>query len=629
MPLLRIAVALLAVALAVGPASATAQTVESNDPSNTRITTESVEDTIRLLRIAALSLKDDKDRGRAFAGLVEAQLERDKYQGSQIEYKNIRDPLWRARSDVHIADYHLRKGRTKTALKALNEAAGAVPVKNREKGANDTFRDISLRQARTGDFAAAQATARRVSIPFERAELLIEIGDMQARNANKKVAAGAVAAYDATFALAKTLKGEPAAIADVLLRIVEAYLDVNDAKRARTTLEYLRAFLLKNGFDGRDDRIARLAGAYVLARDNNTAMQIVRTIKDTANRCIALSSVAGAIGKVGSIDAAVPLFQLAFQDSERIESVERRYEVIAHLVHQQALVARNADAFKMAGWIRAPEKQAFALLAMAEARIAQGDYKTAMELVHFETKDPKTGSTQVVNYIPYIGMRSRILTAIALVRGRQGDRMEASRLLAMGLADTWQNKIIPESLQEALMKAVDTQAKVGAPEAAASLFSRVRILAEKLPKPEAQVAVLTQVATAFAAIDKPADAKDVLDVAWRITWRDTNYPGFARMLSDITEAQLAGGAVLQAFDTAARVPEAAPPESDGSGPDPDALLPVESPKSRALRRVAIVAATQGKPTLSIRAVRAITSETARAQAVAEIAVAVAKAEKSS
>lgn len=619
------AVLLTAFLLIAGPAAG--QSVETTDPAGSKVTTESVEDTIRLLRIAALSLKNDKDRGRAFAGLVEAQLERDKYKGSQIEYKNIRDKLWRARADIHVAAYQLRKGRTKTALKALGEAATAVPVKNREKGANDTFREISLRQARIGDFAAAKATAGRITAPFERIDQLLDLGDLQARSPDKKVAGGAASTYDAGFALAKKAAGEPAVVADLLLRIAEAYIAIEDAKRALGALEHLRGYLLQKEFEGRDERIARLAGAYVLARDNNTAMQIVRTIKDLGNRCLALSSVAGAIGRVGSIDAAVPLFQLAFQDSERIDSVERRYEVIAHLVRQQALVGRNGDAFRMAGWIRDPETQAFALMAMAEARIEQQDYKTAMELVHFETADPKTGKTQIVNYIPYIGMRARILTSIALVRGYAGDRMEASRLLAMGLSDTWQNKTIPHLLEESLVNAVEAQAKAGAPEAAPSLFARVRTLADRLPKPEAQVSVLTRVAASLARIGKPADAKDVLDIAWRITWRDTNYPGFAQMLSYITEAQLAAGFVLQAFDTAARIPETTVAGGAKGSTDPDAMAPTESPKSRALRQVAIAAASQGKPTLSIRAVRAIDGETARAHAVADIAVAVAKAER--
>ena len=50
-------------------------------------------------------------------------------------------------------------------------------------------------------------------------------------------------------------------------------------------------------------------------------------------------------------------------------------------------------------------------------------------------------------------------------------------------------------------------------------------------------------------------AQDDLDVAWRLAWRDTQHPHFAEMLSNITNAQLAAGFILQAFDTAARIPE--------------------------------------------------------------------------
>ena len=577
-----------------------------------RISTEKVEDAIRLLRIAALSLKQDPDRGRAFTGLVEAQLIRNKLKASQIELKNIRDRLWRVRSGILTADYHLRKGRTKTARRTLAESVKIVPTKGRQRGADDTYLDIAKRQADMDDFAAALSTARRISIPRERLDAILLIADKAAGSRDSKIAASAGKMFDEAFALAKSAYSGDASSADVMLRIAQAQIDAGQNNSALGTLRFLRPILLKNEFDGHPARVAKMAGTYVLAGDNNAAMSLVRSVRDIDEKALTMSSVAGAIGQKGNIDAAVPLFSLAFQDIKRVESEEKRFTVVKDLVYRQAELRRHADAFNMAGYIRDRRMQALTMLEMGKAMLSIEDY---------------TSAERVTDFIPYTGMRSQIFTAIANVKGLSGQKLEASALLAKGLADTPSKKINPESLEWALLKTIDIQSRVGAPEAAESLFTRVRDLSKRLPEMKAQVLILSQMAVVFAHIDKKQKAQDDLDVAWRLAWRDTTHPAFAEMLSSITDAQLAAGFVLQAFDTAARIPD----QPDG-GTDPggenraDAMHPVENPRNRALRSVAVAAGSQGQPTLSIRAVRAISNETARAYAVAQIAVAVAKNE---
>jgi predicted dithiol-disulfide oxidoreductase (DUF899 family) len=133
-------------------------------------------------------------------------------------------------------------------------------------------------------------------------------------------------------------------------------------------------------------------------------------------------------------------------------------------------------------------------------------------------------------------------------------------------------------------------------------------------------------AVALANIDQKQMAQNDLDVAWRLTWRDTNHKDFAEMLSNITDAQLAAGFVLQAFDTAARIPDDSSGTPQITSKNIDATSPPETPRNRALRSVAVAAGKIGQSKLSIRAVRAISNETARAYAVANIAVVVADAE---
>jgi hypothetical protein len=281
------------------------------------------------------------------------------------------------------------------------------------------------------------------------------------------------------------------------------------------------------------------------------------------------------------------------------------------MVRHQAELGRHTDAFKMAGYIRDRRMQALTILAMGKAMMSINDY---------------TNAETVTDYIPYVGMRSQIFTALANVKGIAGESMNASALLAKGLTDTPFEKINPESLEWALLKTIEIQRRVGAPEAAVSLFSRVRELAKRLPTLKPRVTILSQMAVALANIDQKQMAQDDLDVAWRLTWRDTNHKDFAEMLSNITDAQLAAGFVLQAFDTAARIPDDSSGTPQITSKNIDATSPPETPRNRALRSVAVAAGKIGQSKLSIRAVRAISNETARAYAVANIAVVVADAE---
>ena len=596
----------LALALAIGVTATVPSPVRSQG-----VDTEAVERSIRLLRIAALSLKGIPDRGRAFYGLVEAQLRRDKLKASRIEYKNIRDRLWRVRAGILTADYHLRKGRTKTARRTLVGAVKQVPTKGRRRGADDTYLDIAIRQANIGDFQAALATARRISISIERLDAYLLIADKAAISRDAKTVASSKKMYSDAFALAKTLKGNVEQASNVLLRIAHAQIDAKHNKDALITLRHLRPILLKSEFDNWSDQVSDMAGGFVLAGDNNSAMSIVRNIEDIGHRAKAMSEVAHAIGHRGNIDAATPLFSLAFKDTQRLAGDENKFRVIQHMVHRQTKLGRHADAFKMAGHVRDRQMQALTMLGMGKAMLETEDYANA---------------EKVTDFIPYIGMRAQIFTALANVQGIAGQRQVASSLLANGLADTPVKKIDPESLEEALIRTIEIQSRVGDPSATDELFQRVRNLSKLFETVEPRVKVMSRLAVALAKFDKKKIAQEDMDVAWRLAWRDTHHEQFANMLSYITDAQLAAGFVRQAFDTAARIPDEEAPPSRQGNENIDASKPFESPRNRALRNVAMSAGKVGQPDLAIRAVRAIANETARAYAVSRVAVAIADAE---
>ncbi len=564
-----------------------------------------VEETVRLVRIAALSLDDPRDRGRAFAGLVAGHLRRGLLRKARREMRNIKDPLWRARAHVHIADYQRRKGRNKSARAELRRAIKTMPSRRKEAAVDETWRLIAERQAEMQDFAAALRTAGRLGTPLARIELMLRIADKWRRDPDTKIAAGAAKAYAEALRRLKEGRIEVAVRGRLLLRIAKAQIAIGKTDDARKTLDRLRALLAKASFAGRDTAIAELAAAYISTGNRNRAMTIVRTISDDANRALAMAYVAGAIGRNGDIDAAVPLFNLALEDAKGLPRAGDRARVLTHLVREQASAGRNADAFATAGWIRDREKQARALLAMGEVLIGKGQYDEALKLG---------------DYIPYIGMRARILAATALIRGHAGDRAAASALLAKALEDTGVD-VPPIELDQGLKRVIEVQMAVGNPEAAKALFERAETLADRLREPQQRIGILTQLARAFAKLGQVEAADVALSSAWRLTWKNKKAPFFADALAEIVAAQLAMDRLLQAFDTAARVPEPSREEIaeaiKGSG-----VPAIELPKYRALRMVALTATRLGKNKIAMRAARQITNQTARADALTDIAITV-------
>ena len=575
------------------------------------LTDEEVEDVIRLVRISGLSIKEIPDRSRTFAGLVAAQLLRGKFQQAMKEMKNVKTRLWQARTQIQIADYQQRKGRGKLFREALSKALKLVPTKQRPLGTDTTLREVAWRRAKMGDFADARRIIQRMGTRMGKIQSIFEIVELQKKNPDRKVVKGAAKSYSEIFKLAKGIDAEPVIKAALFVDIVKAQAAIQDSAGAEVTLNHLKAFLDKNKFDGRDDFVAELAGAYVLAGDLNTPMALVRSIGNEANRAMAMASVAGAVGRNGDIDSAVPLFDLAFGDAKILQKPKSRYKVLRHIAEQQTLIGLTADAFATAGWIRDREAQANALFGMAQGLIARNKYKDVILLAEF---------------IPHIGMRAIMFSTAALVKGHAGDRMGASALLAQGLKDSGY-KGEPVMLVEGLRRTIDVQSKVGAVEALESLVKRIEVLLGQLKDKLPKAGVMTQLARAQSRAGLSDAANSSLAVAWRLAWSNKEDPGFADSMAEIVTAQLLAGSILQAFDTAARVPDAAaaPKQTNTGLPGivPDDI--VETAKQKALRLVAVAAALLARPKLSIRAARQIKDTAARAKALADIAVAVAKA----
>jgi tetratricopeptide (TPR) repeat protein len=377
---------------------------------------------------------------------------------------------------------------------------------------------------------------------------------------------------------------------------------LEDHKNAAITLGQARRIIQKKKFSGRDEALAELAAAETQAGDQTRAMRLVRSIADPERRVRAVGSVARAIAEKGNMDAAVTLFTLAVETTAGIDDTERRHDLLNHLVVEQSRVGRLADAFKTAGMIRDPAIQADTLFAMGQVLLEKRKFDAALRLT---------------DYFPYLGLRGQILADVARWQGdAKGDPVAASALLAKALQAV-RGKPVPERVEIALEKVLDTQIEIGDPKTAEALFERARNLIYTLPGALDRVRLLALLARAYARSEDPDRAAEVIKAARRITLdrkQDEQYP---RSAARIVEALIATNDILEGFNAAARIPEVVVLESARAS---------QTPRNRALKEVAEAAARSGKPQLAIRAARKIRDPASRAAALAAVARGMALAE---
>lgn len=582
------------------------------EPQVDAVTRAIQEDPLGPLRLAAYSLKRPDDRGLAVTGLIAALLAQDQLKEAKAELNVLGEPEWRARALIAIADYYRRDGRGDAAARTLQLAASTLPAKPPEGGdaqAGATLRLIAERRAEAGDFAGALAAANRIPLPAARAEMTLRLAKAQMAAPSRRVAAGARKSLAAAFRLVKAMKNQEAEAARFLLEIGRAQIAAGDAAGARATFARMQEMAARTEFEGRDRAMADLAAAQVAAGNRVLAMNFVRNIKSNARRAMALASVAGALGRLGSIDSAVPLFDLALQQAKAVSGTADRDAALQHILEEQTRVDRLADAFNTAGQIRDRLSQSRALLSMGMLLLEAGKTTEAMKLVDF---------------IPFLGLRAPIFVAVARLRGDAGESMEASALLARALESTGRDPQ-PELLADGLEQVIDAQLAVGAPAATTALFDRVRELGDGVADELTRIRVLARLARAEALLGEVEESKRSLAAAYRLAWLHRDDPDYSRVLIGIVEAQLAAGDLLQAFDTAARIPDGiriAPQDETGRRDGEEVLA-----KHRALRQVAVAAADRDEGRLALRAARLIPDTHARAEAFAALAVAIGKRER--
>lgn len=572
------------------------------------ITREAQEDPFILVRLAALSLETPKERGEALSGLVEAELARERLKDALEELDRIEDPFWRATALYALALYDAGKERRKEALKALGDANGAL------KGKLDTEEKVTLigriaaSYAKLGNAKVAIAAAKRIPERMPRIRRLLDIGlaaafDEAGRPVrNVKTSAVARQALAEAYRQTRGIEDNDSEKARLLLYIGDAQLRLGDRKNSALSLGQARKMIRKKTFAGRDEALAALAAAETEAGDQSRAMRLVHSISDPERRVRALGSVARAIGEKGNMDAAVTLFTLASETTERIDDKRLRYELLTHLVVEESRVGRLADAFRTAGQIRDRKPQAEALMAMGDVLLKKRKYEEALKLTGF---------------IPYLGMRAHILAEVAEWKGaEQGDPVAASALLARAL-EPMGEKSDSDRVEAALERVLDVQIDVGDPKTSEALFKRADTLIQALPKVLDRVRLLTLLARAYARSGDPDRASAVIKAAQRATLDQRNSDEYPRSAARIVEALLATNQILDGFNAAVRIPEISPAEGERMS---------HTPRNRSLRDVAQAAARSGKPQLAIRAARKIRDPASRAAALAAVARGMAEAE---
>lgn len=561
------------------------------------------------LRFVALALETPDEQGQALNGIVRAQLARQNIDGALTELKRIEDPLWQARSLAAVGDFFEGQKDRDQALDYLSQAVRKVAsAPEVDIGGADLLRVIAKKQAKLGNLQAAIDTAELIPRPLDRVNTLQQAASASFEDAGddpeELIMARKVLA--AAFEQAEKIDDRTNQTPHLFIDIGEAQADIGDLPGAQKTFRRARELIANGGRDGRDRAYARLAASMIASQQLEEAMEVVRQVEEGPQQVRGVSSVARALADEGNVDAAVPLFTLAMEAANTIDNPWVKNRALAFMVREQTRVGRLADAFTTAGGITDRRAQARALLGMAEELLLQENVEAALILV---------------DYVPYVSMRSQIFAKVAMSLGRRGERRQAMELIARALEPTGfetQVRYIPDAIKLVL----DAHLEIGNPDSDPFIFSEVRKFADLIEDDVTRVAAMSHLATAEATRGDQERANRTLSSAWRNAWLNRKDPQFPVVLADIVNGQIAIGDILSAFDTAARIP--IPDEKGLRGRTPSGHF--TAPRFRSLTNVAVAAAKDGEVDLAIRAAQEMDHPPARAAGLAAVAVALAEQE---
>jgi hypothetical protein len=180
----------------------------------------------------------------------------------------------------------------------------------------------------------------------------------------------------------------------------------------------------------------------------------------------------------------------------------------------------------------------------------------------------------------------------------------------------------PKFLELALEQVIAAQIQVGDQATSDALFKRIRELINGFPNDIDRIRLLTRLARAQGRQNLLHEAEITIAAAWRTAWIHRERRSYPEITVGIVSAMISIGKILDAFDTAARIPMTVASIDGEENP-----VGSDQPKYKALRAVAVGAAETGQISMAIRAAKKIKDKAARAAALAAVAIALTRHEK--
>ncbi|WP_420547557.1 tetratricopeptide repeat protein [Curvivirga sp.] len=578
---------------------------------NSSVNQKFQQDAFIQLRFTALSLDTLDEVGQALEGLVRALLARGDVEMAIEESDRIEDTLWQARAFLSIARYYRLQGFPEEARKFLVKSYDGAEDFERIEFSQHLYTLISSEYASLGDLQNAVSSAGNITSTLNRMNALQKAARIFLQQADDGQDAttsksSVTEILRATFKEASTLPGSSQTLIDVFVNIARSQARAGDIEGANITLKYAldKVEKEKEIQNWHTRALARIASAYTYAKTHSMAMDVMRRIPEGGERAIALSAVAKSMAEIGNIDAALPLFTLAKEQANLEQKDERRERILSLLIRDQTFVGRLADAFVTAGLIKNPEAQATAIMNMGFVLVDQNKFKEAEVLL---------------DYIPYLGMRAPIFAALARDKFKNSDNPEAASMLLAQALEPVNGNLNLEMLPGALKAVLSAQLNYGSPEYDEGIFRQAYELTKLIPDNLTRVNALAHLATADAARGRIEEAKKVINNAWTLAFLYNGGPDYAKALANITQSQIATEQMLDAMDTAARIP--LPSEDKINDRAPDGSF--RAPRFDSITSVGVAAAKLHDTDMAIRSARLIKHPPARAAALAAVAVAIA------
>lgn len=596
--------------------------------------------TIAQIRLYSEQFQDDRMRGQIGVGLVQGHLLNEDIDHALIDAYRITDPLWLAKSLIKISQYLHENEQTARLLPLLYDSIAILRNIDPDFELNyerslllelaaslllsmDMISEaIDVMNIIPDDEIRISALQKATMLAIDLKDKAETIGKQEEQDVYDQAVDYANSAIQAALDYARALPFDNENIAPLSITLINALIDLERYDQALAELDILKPKIYAANYSNRDQNIVDIAAAYIQSDDPKSAMEIVRDLSDAGKRARALAVVARARADIGDFDAASPLFILAQEEAERVRDNDDRVNTYNILLESLTRAGRLADAFEAAGKITQQPEQGEMLANMARILLERNQYEEARLLT---------------TYIPQMELRAPILIYLARMRGIEGEAEQASQGLIDALAMDEGEAPSAQALPAILRLVLTHHTLLGSETLDAQLFDLVASIIDQMPDGMVKIDSLIDLAMAQAETEQLALARQTANAAYRIAFDASADLQFPEAMEVISYGQSMVGDLLAAFDTASRTP--LPPTQEEiddikrrssrrgrqlesvniTALDP--LRPMETPRFKALARIAAAAGRVGETEMALRSAMLADNQMAQANGLAAIAIA--------